>query len=428
LELVFRGCAKLDLKSSREFSIVGMKLRLGLIGKTNTGKTTFFNAATLLSGEISTYPFTTKTPYAGTAFAVTLCVHREFRVKDDPINSRCMEGWRLIPIELIDLPGLIKGASAGKGLGFQFLTHAAQSDALLHIVDTSGSVDAEGRITEPGTGDPVADLGDIEEELVLWYLRLLQNNADKISRSIKGGETLESAIKEVFSGIGVKENHVKTALQESKLIGKDFENWSDEESKEFCWILRDISKPTLIVANKMDLKTAPENFKRIQEAYPDMIVVPASAEAELILRRASEKGLIEYIPGEERFKIVNQNLLNEKQRWALNFIRKTVLGQFMRTGVQFAINVAVFKLLRMNTVYPVYDYSKLTDKHGHVLPDVLLMPSGSTVRDLAREIHTDLEKGLLYAIDARTGLRLPTEYELKDRDVLSIVSVGKSRT
>ena len=405
-----------------------MRLRLGLIGKTNTGKTTFFNAATLLSGEVSTYPFTTKTPYTGTASAVTLCVHKEFKVKDNPVNSKCIEGWRLIPVELIDLPGLIKGASAGKGLGFQFLSHAAQSDALLHIVDASGSVDAEGRITEPGTGDPVADIGDIEEELVLWYLRLLKNNADKISRSIKGGATIEAAIREIFSGIGVKEHHVKTALQQAKLEGKDFENWSDEECKEFCWILRDISKPTLIVANKMDLKTAPENFKRIQEAYPDMIVVPASAEAELILRRAAEKGLIEYIPGEERFKVVNPNLLNDRQKWALNFIKRAVLGQFMRTGVQFAINVAVFKLLRMNTIYPVYDPVKLSDKHGRVLPDVLLMPSGSTVRDLAREIHSELEKGLLYAIDARTGLRLPIDYELKDRDVISIVSATRSRS
>ncbi|MEM1994124.1 MAG: redox-regulated ATPase YchF [Nitrososphaerales archaeon] len=402
-----------------------MALKLGLIGKTNTGKTTFFNAATLLSGEVSTYPFTTKAPYKGTASAVTLCVHKEFRVKDNPVNSRCIEGWRHIPIDLIDLPGLIKGASAGKGLGFQFLSHAAQSDALLHIVDTSGSVDAEGRITEPGVGDPVADIGDIEEELVLWYLRLLQNNADKIARSVKGGETLESAMRAVFSGIGVKEHHVKMALEESKLAGKDFENWSDEESKQFCWALRDISKPTLIVANKMDLKTAPENFKRIQEAYPDLIVVPASAEAELILRRASEKGLIEYVPGEERFKIIDSINLNEKQRWALNFIKKTILGQFMRTGVQFAINVAVFKLLRMNTVYPVYDYNKLSDKHGNILPDVLLMPSGSTVKDLAKNIHTELEKGLLYAIDARTGLRLPVDYELKDRDVLSIVSASR---
>jgi ribosome-binding ATPase YchF (GTP1/OBG family) len=99
----------------------------------------------------------------------------------------------------------------------------------------------------------------------------------------------------------------------------------------------------------------------------------------------------------------------------------------MRTGVQFAINVAVFKLLRMNAVYPVADANKLADKHGNILPDVYLMKSGSTVENLAKDIHTDLLKGLLYAIDVRDGLRLPTSYQLKDRDVVSIVSAKKKK-
>jgi len=99
----------------------------------------------------------------------------------------------------------------------------------------------------------------------------------------------------------------------------------------------------------------------------------------------------------------------------------------MRTGVQFAINVAVFKLLRMNTVYPVADASKLSDKYGNILPDVYLMKSGSTVGDLARDIHSELAKGLLYAIDIRDGLRLPTNYQLKDRDIISIVSARKKK-
>ncbi|MEM4297830.1 MAG: redox-regulated ATPase YchF [Nitrososphaerota archaeon] len=402
-------------------------IKIGIIGKTNTGKTTFFNSATLQSAEVSTYPFTTKAPNEGIAHAVTLCVHKEFNVEDNPKNSRCIKGWRLIPIELIDLPGLIKGAWMGKGLGNQFLSVAARSDALLHLVDASGSVDAEGRIVEPGVGDPVADIGDIEEELVMWYLKLLENNRNQISRTVKAGNSLISAITEVYQGVGVKAHHVRAAMAQSNLKDKDVENWSFDESKGFAWILRDISKPTLIVANKMDLPTAAENFRRIQDEYHDMIVVPASAEAELILRRASMKGLIEYTPGEEKFEILKPDELNERQRWALNYIKKAVLGEFMRTGVQFAINVAVFKLLRMNTVYPVHDPVKLTDKSGNVLPDVLVLPSGAKVLDLARAIHTELATGLLYAIDARTGLRLPADYELKDRDVLSIVSATRRK-
>jgi ribosome-binding ATPase len=397
-------------------------IKIGLIGKTNTGKTTFFNSATLLSAEISNYPFTTKQPATGNAHAITLCVHKEFDLQDQPKNSRCIDGWRFIPVELVDLPGLIKGAWEGKGLGNQFLTIAAQSDALLHIVDVSGGIDASGKIAEPGSGDPVADVADIEEELVMWYLKLLEGNRDKISHSISTGTEIIVAITEVFRGIGVREDHVKLALTENNLTDVSFDDFGPQKSKDFCWSLRDISKPTLIVANKVDLPTAAENFNRLREGYKDVIVVPASADAELTLRRAESRGIIRYLPGDERFEISDQTKLNDKQKWALNFIRKDILGEYMRTGVQFAINVAVFKLLKMNAVYPVADAQKFSDKHGNVLPDVYLMRSGSTVEDLAREIHSELAKGMLYALDARDGLRLPTNYQLKDRDLLSIVS------
>jgi ribosome-binding ATPase len=402
-------------------------IKIGLIGKTNTGKTTFFNSATLSSAEISNYPFTTKQPAIGNAHAITLCVHRELKVQDQPSNSLCIDGWRFIPIELVDLPGLIKGAWEGKGLGNQFLAIASQSDALLHVVDASGSIDASGRIAEPGTGDPVADIADIEEELVMWYLKLFEANRDKISRAIGGGMDRILAITEVFRGIGVHEDHVKFALAQNNVAETKFDDFGPQESKDFCWSLRDISKPTLIVANKVDLPTATENFNRLREEYKDIIVVPASADAELTLRRAETRGVIRYIPGDERFEINDQTKLNDKQKWALNFIRKDILGEYMRTGVQFAINVAVFKLLKMNAIYPVADVQKFSDKHGNVLPDVYLMKSGSTVEDLAREIHSELAKGMIYALDGRDGLRLPTNYHLKDRDVLSIVSARKKK-
>ena len=397
-------------------------IKIGLIGKTNTGKTTFFNSATLMSAEVSNYPFTTKKPSIGNAHAITHCIHKEFNLRDNPKNSGCIDGWRFIPVEIVDLPGLIKGAWEGKGLGNQFLTIAAQSDALLHIVDASGSIDASGKIAEPGTGDPVADVADIEEELVMWYLKLLEANRDKISRAIDSGMNTVAAITEVFRGIGVKEDHVKLALAQNNLTETVFDNFGIQQSKDFCWSLREISKPTLIVASKVDLPTATENFRHLREEYRDVIIIPASSDAELTLRRAESKGIIRYIPGDERFEINDQTKLNDKQKWALNFIRKDILGEYMRTGVQFAINVAVFKMLKMNAVYPVADIQKFSDKHGNVLPDVYLMRSGSTVEDLAKEVHTELAKGLLYALDGRDGIRLPVNYQLKDRDVLSIVS------
>jgi ribosome-binding ATPase YchF (GTP1/OBG family) len=402
-------------------------IRVGLIGKTNAGKTTFFNSATSSNEEISTYPFTTKHPKIGNASVISLCVHREFNLKDSPKNSTCVDGWRFIPIELVDLPGLIKGAWEGKGLGNQFLSVAAQSDVLLHVVDASGSIDSSGRLAEPGTGDPIADVSDIEEEMILWYLKLFEGNRDKIIRSINSGSDAVQSITEIFQGIGVKEWHVKRALEENELSDKKIGDFDPLQSRRFASTLRELSKPTLIVANKVDLSAAADNFKRLREHNKHMLVVPCSADAELTLRRAQVKGLIRYFPGDERFEINEKTSLNEKQKWALNFIRKDILGEYLQTGVQFALNVAVFKLLNMNVVYPVADPGKLSDKRGNVLPDAYLMRSGSSVEDLANEIHSDLAKGILYAVDVRNGLRLPINYLVKDRDVLSIISAMKKK-
>ncbi len=402
-----------------------MPIRIGLIGKTNTGKTTFFNAATLSSSEISTYPFTTKKAETATAHAITLCVHQEFNVFDNPNNSICKDGWRYIPIELIDLPGLIKDAWKGKGLGNQFLTIAAQSDVLLHVVDVSGSVDATGKVAEVGSGDPISDFADIEEELIMWYHKILEGNRDKVSKLIRSGTDQIDALTDLYRGVGVTKDNIKETLKSTRLEDKEFDNYEILDTKNFATFLRNISKPTLIVANKIDIEGGEKTFDRLRERYNDTIVVPASADSELSLRRAEQKSLIKYSPGSEQFDIINPQKLNEKQKNALEFIKKSIMGEYMRTGVQFAINMAVFKLLKMNSVYPVANEEKLTDKKGRVLPDLILMKDGATVKDLAKEIHTDLPKGLLYAKDLRYNLRLPTTYQLRDRDVISLISASK---
>lgn len=402
-----------------------MPIKIGLIGKTNTGKTTFFNAATLSSSEISTYPFTTKKAETATAHAITLCVHSEFNVDDNPNNSQCKDGWRYIPIELIDLPGLIKDAWKGKGLGNQFLSIAAQSDALLHIVDVSGSVDSSGKVTEIGSGDPISDFADIEEELIMWYHKILEGNREKVSKLLEGDSNKIDVLTDLYRGIGAKKDHVKDALKATNLEDKNFNDFDSQDTKKFAAYLRHISKPTLIVANKIDIQGGDKTFDRLRERYNDMIVVPASADSELSLRRAEQKGLIKYSPGSEQFEILKPNELNEKQKNALEFIKRGIMGEYMRTGVQFAINIAVFKLLKMNSVYPVANEEKLSDKKGRILPDLILMKDGSTVADLAKEIHTDLPKGLLYGKDLRYKLRLPITYQLRDRDVISLVSASK---
>ncbi len=403
-------------------------LRIGIIGKTNTGKTTFFNAVTMLNAEISNYPFTTKTPNIGVGYVKTPCVCRELGVKDNPKNSACINGWRFIPVEIVDLPGLIKGAWAGAGLGIQFLSVAAQSDVLLHVVDASGSINAKGEICEPGMGSPLADYYDIEEELIRWYMKNLIENAEQVRRLMQGrGLELSKALTEVLAGIKVKEWHVKEALNRAKLTGIPFEDWDDEDFKAFATEIRYISKPTLIVANKMDLPVAEKNFLGLQETFGERFVVPCSADVELMLRRAEKAGAISYVPGEEGFKVKDESKLTPKQKWAINYVQSRVFDKWLRTGVDQALAIAVFKLLMMNVVYPVEDAKRYSDKKGNVLPDAFMLPRGSTPLDLAREIHSELAEGFLYAIDAVTGIRLPKDYQLHDRDVISIISTRKRR-
>jgi ribosome-binding ATPase YchF (GTP1/OBG family) len=407
-----------------------MTFRIALIGKTNAGKTTIFDTATGINAPIGNYAFTTKEPSVGITYVTSPCVHKEFGVNDNPVNSKCIAGWRYIPVELMDMPGLIKGASAGRGLGTRFLAVAATSDAFLHVVDASGSIDEDGKIAEPGSGNPLLDYREIEGEIIQWYKSILENNIEKIIKKIEESKTeMEAfnAIYEVLAGIKVTRDHIIQALGDIEKSPYDIKNMKDKEMWALASKIREISKPTLVIANKMDIPTAEQGFKSLKETLKDKIIVPVSGNYELILKRAVERNVIQFNAAEDNYIIKDAGLLKPEEKRALDFVNKFSIKEMMRTGIQFAINVGTFKLLRMNVVYPVADLNKLSDKKGHVLPDAMLVPDGTTVKDLAAQIHTDLAKGLLYAIDARTGLRLPPTYKLKDRDVISIISATRKQ-
>jgi hypothetical protein len=402
-------------------------IRVGLIGKTNTGKTTFFNAATLLRAEVSTYPFTTKRPNTGAAYVQTICVCRELGVQDRPRNSRCIDGWRFIPFELVDLPGLIKGSWKGRGLGTQFLSVASQADALLHVVDASGSVDAEGKLTRPGLGSPVSDVYDIEEELVRWFTRIVDKSISKASHqaSEKG---IDRAVFEALAGLKVRLDQIQRSLLETELVDVELKRWKADDIARFAAKIRELSKPTMIIANKMDLAYAEENCRRLSQEFGRALVIPCSADAELALRRAEERGYIRYIPGEETFQVLAPGRLTPEQSKALAYVQQRVFTRWIRTGVQFALNSCVFKLLNMNCVYPVEDQTKFSDKKGNVLPDVILVPYNATLSDVAGRVHSELAQTMIYGIDARTGVRLPPEYIVRDRDVIKVVAAAGPRS
>ena len=405
-------------------SVSSYSKKLGIVGKPNTGKSTFFSAATLIPVDIGNYPFTTIKPNRGIGYLRTPCVHTEFNIEDDPKNSFCINGIRLVPVELIDVAGLVPGAWEGRGLGNQFLDEIRRADALLHVVDASGSTDCEGRICKRGEHDPLEDVKFLENEITMWMNQILKKDWSKIARTAESGkEDLISLLESRLSGLGIKRYHIIESLRKTDLNLDKPEHWKNDDIINFLNILRRISKPTLIAANKIDLPTSHENVERLKES--GYTVVACSAEAELALRRAGEKGLINYTPGDCRLIPKNPEKLNNAQKRALDLIQEQILYNFGSTGVQEAINAAFFELLQMVTVYPVEDVEHLSDHKGRVLPDVYLVPYGTTARQLAYIIHTELGDSFIYGIDVRGRNRIGENHVLKDRDVISIVSAKK---
>jgi ribosome-binding ATPase YchF (GTP1/OBG family) len=387
---------------------------IGVVGKTNTGKSTFFAAATLVDAKIAPFPFTTIEPNLGKAYVRSPCPCRELKVKCSPRNSLCENGTRLIPIDLIDVAGLVPDAHLGKGLGLKFLDDLRAADALIQVVDVSGTTDAEGNPTD--FYDPANEIVFLEEEMSHWIAGIIKRSWSKIK-----GKDIDS-ISGLLSGLKMTEEDTKKAAAQLFLPTEGI-NWGDDDILAFSKEVRRVSKPILIAANKIDLSSGEKNYEKLKEEFKDKIIVPTCAEAELALRKAERQGSIHYVPGDADFEVLSS--LPERQLSALNFIKEKVLKKYGSTGVQELINRAAFDLLNLLVVYPVEDEGKYTDHFGNALPDAILLRKGSTALDLAAKIHTDLAQGFICAINARTRMRVGKEYVLKNCDVLKIVSSAR---
>jgi ribosome-binding ATPase YchF (GTP1/OBG family) len=395
---------------------------VGLTGKPNVGKSTLYSALTMNIVKIADYPFTTLTPNKGVGYLRKKCVCKNLGVVDNPVNSRCVNGFRFIPVELVDLPGIVPGAHEGRGLGNQFLSEISVADALVHVVDSSGGLDVEGRPVEPDPENTLRDIRFLEEEYDRWLAGIIERGIQKAPKARPSRESVEEALSQVLSGLAIARRDVEKAVE--KVNPPDnVSQWSSGVMLELAKAVRMTAKPMVIAANKVDKKGAEEGFRRMRDAGYNPI--PISAEAELVLRRAVEAGLVEYYPGDSDFRIVRPEALKEKQVEALEMVRSRVLKTWGSTGVQELLDTVYFKVLNMITVYPVEDPGKLTDKKGNVLPDVYLVPQGMNVKEFAGLIHSDLMKSFLYAVDARRKIRLGEDYVLKDDDVVSIIATGR---
>lgn len=391
-------------------------MQIGLLGKANVGKSTFFAAATETPVAIGNFPFTTITPNLGVSYVKTDCACKTFKVEHK--NQFCINGTRFIPVKLIDVAGLVPGAHQGKGLGNQFLDDARQAEVLIHVVDISGSTDIQGQPVPNGTHDPLEDIKFVEEEFDQWFKQILSREWDKLIREVDQKTVkLEDGIARRFTGLSITSADIHSVLQSMSLISKKPKEWTDSDIENFVKYLRQKTKPLLIAANKADLCKDLSIIKKIH----DRMVIPVSAETELLLKKAAKNGIIKYVSGDSDFAIDHGANLNPQQKNALEIV-KSVFTKIPTTGVQQVLNSAVFDLLKYIVVYPVEDETKLCNKNGEILPDAKLIPSNSIAKDLAMMIHEDIAKGFLYAIDCKTKQRIGADHLLKNGDVIKIVS------
>lgn len=382
---------------------------IGVVGKPNAGKSTFFAGATLVDAKIAPFPFTTIEPNKGKAYVRVECPCRKLGVKCKPRNSLCEGGIRLIPIEMMDVAGLVPDAHMGRGLGLKFLDDLRAADALIQVVDASGRTDLEGKESE--NADPCGEVRFLSHEIEYWIADIIKRNMTKIK-----GRGIDEVLT-ALSGLKVTKAQIEATAGKMGLSLEKI-NWGDEEILSFAKEIRAISKPIAIAANKVDSKEGRRNYEKLVKEFPNSIISSTCAEAELALRRANEKGLVKYVPGGPDFEILGGE---PKQREALERIR-TIVKENGGTGVQQLIDRVVFELLDLIVVYPVEDEHKFSDHFGNVLPDGYLLKRGSNCHALAEKIHTELAQKFICGIDARTHMKVGKEHVLKNGDIIKIVA------
>ncbi|ELZ60771.1 MULTISPECIES: redox-regulated ATPase YchF [unclassified Haloferax] len=390
-------------------------LSLALAGKPNAGKSTFYTASTLAEVDVANYPFTTIDANRGVTHARTRCPCLD---RDERCGN-CEDGIRYVPVELVDVAGLVPGAHEGRGLGNQFLDELTNADAIVNVVDASGGTNAEGEPVEVGSFDPVEEVDFIEEELEQWLAGIVHKNWESVVRKSRSPDfDMDDALSDLLTGVGASEYDIAAVLRDLD-YSPNPRDWDDADRVELARAIRQRTKPIVLVANKVDI-APPENLDRLAETGKP--VIAATADGELALRRAREAGLIDYHPGDDDFELVGD--VSGAQEQGLERIRD-LMGDHGGTGTQEAIDTAVYDVLDRITVYPVQNESKWTDGTGNVLPDAFLLPRGSTPRDLAYAVHSDIGDGYLHAVDARAKRRIAEDHELEEGDVIKIVSTAK---
>ena len=387
-------------------------MKVGLVGKPNAGKSTFFNAVTSAVAQIGDYPFTTIDKNVGIAHVRKPCPSKDLGLIPNPNNSLSEDGIRYIPIEVIDVAGLVPGAHEGKGMGNKFLDDLRQADVLIHVVDSSGKTDLEGNSVE--LADPLEEISFLENELHHWIANIIIRNWSRSARAVEAGEKIENFLSERLAGLKISREAVILSLRKSA-ISKPIMKWDIDDALILARTIQQVSKPIVIAANKADVASE-QNKKNLERAS----AILTSSDFELALKNASKANLIEYSPGSSKFSSDSSNLKNNQIN-ALKLI-SDFLEENGSTGVQECLEKAVLDKLDLIAIYPVEDETHFTDGQQRILPDAFLLPRGSTALDLAYKVHTDIGDSFIRAIDCNSKRVIGRDHELSDGDIIKIVA------
>jgi ribosome-binding ATPase YchF (GTP1/OBG family) len=396
-----------------------MSYRIGLVGKPSVGKSTFFNAATMNDVPEGAYPFTTIDPAVGEAYVRVDCAAPEFGETCTPSTGYCDDGTRFVPTKLVDVAGLIPGAHEGKGLGNQFLTDLNEADVLVHVVDFSGQTDMEGEPT--ADHDPREDVDFLEDELDQWYLDILEKGIERYESQHMVEGDVEVELAEQMSAFRTSDEEIKQVIL-SLDLELDPDTWDADDRLALAREVRKRTKPMVVAANKMDTPAAQANWESITSDpdYDHLSFAPVSAHAEKALKQASEQGVVDYQPGDDDFDITGD--VGDEQAAGLESIREFV-GEFGGTGVQQALEAALFDELGVVPVFPG-SANGLGTTDGRILPDVFLLPEGATAEEFAFHVHSDVGDGFLHAKDCRVNRQISADHELHARDVVEIITTN----
>ncbi|EFD93004.1 MAG: GTP-binding protein HSR1-related protein [Candidatus Parvarchaeum acidophilus ARMAN-5] len=378
-------------------------MKIGIIGRTNVGKSTLFKALTLEEVEIEDRSFTTISPNKGIGYATIECPEKRFSVKCIPHNAPCKNGTRFIPVNLIDVAGLIEGASEGKGLGNKFLSDIMEADAIIEVIDISGNTDSNGNHTKEF--DPAVDISMVDNEIKRWLASIIQR-----SRYV-GKDDISNVIFKNLSGVNLHLETIKDAVKEL-----DIKEINEQNALAISSLVMKKEKPILILCNKMDsVDDVSTKISKLKEKF-DYEFMPCSAAAELTIREAEKNGFIKFTNNH----IEKLKQLSDEQEKAMNIIEKIILKNG-GTGVTEAINKLVFDIKKYKAVFPVEDEKRLMDGFGRILPDAYLVEELSTPKDVAYIIHSDVAKNYKGAIDCDTGLKIKNDAPVKNGQVIKIL-------